>query len=66
MQRIEKIIKDLVAQAALKHWDIKLDVAYVQVQKTKREFEGDFTLVVFPLLRYSKQSPEQTGEILGA
>ena len=66
MQRIEKIIKDLVAQAALKHWDIKLDVAYVQVQKTKREFEGDFTVVVFPLLRYSKQSPEQTGEILGA
>jgi arginyl-tRNA synthetase len=66
MQRIEKIIKDLVAQAALKHWDIKLDLAYVQVQKTKREFEGDFTVVVFPLLRYSKQSPEQTGEFLGA
>ena len=66
MQRIEKIIKDLVAQAALKNWDIKLDVAYVQVQKTKREFEGDFTVVVFPLLRYSKQSPEQTGEFLGA
>jgi arginyl-tRNA synthetase len=66
MQRIEKIIKDLVAQAALKHWDIKLDLAYVQVQKTKREFEGDFTVVVFPLLRFSKQSPEQTGEFLGA
>ena len=65
MQRIEKIIKDLVIQAALHHWNVALDEGSIQVQKTRREFEGDFTVVVFPLLRYSKQSPEQTGEVLG-
>ncbi len=66
MQRIEKIIKDLVAQAALQHWNINLEEEHIQVQKTRRDFEGDFTVVVFPLLRYSKQNPEQTGKFLGA
>lgn len=66
MQRIEKIIKELTCQAALHNWKASLEEGNVQVQKTRREFEGDFTVVVFPLLRYSKQSPEQTGELLGA
>jgi len=66
MQRIEKIIKGLVAQAALQHWNITLEEEHIQVQKTRREFDGDFTVVVFPLLRYSKQNPEQTGKFLGS
>jgi arginyl-tRNA synthetase len=66
MQRIEKLIKDLVVQAAAQHWNIQLEEEQVQVQKTRREFEGDFTLVVFPLLRHSKQSPELTAEFLGS
>ena len=37
----------------------------IQVQKTKKEFEGDLTLVVFPLLKTSKKSPEHTGELIG-
>ncbi len=65
MQRIEKIIKELTCQAALHSWNATLEEGNVQVQKTRREFEGDFTVVVFPLLKYSKQSPEQTGESLG-
>lgn len=66
MQRIEQLIKELTCQAALQQWNTVLEENNVQVQKTNREFEGDFTVVVFPLLRYSKQSPEQTGEFLGA
>ena len=37
----------------------------MQVGVTRKEFEGDFTLVVFPLLRISHASPVQTGEALG-
>ncbi|MCF6171223.1 MAG: arginine--tRNA ligase [Bacteroidales bacterium] len=37
----------------------------VQLQKTRPEFEGDLTIVVFPLLRISRKSPEQTAEELG-
>lgn len=66
MQRIDDIIIELVTRAALKEWGKELDRGIIQVQKTKREFTGDLTLVVFPLLRYSGKSPEQTGEILGA
>jgi arginyl-tRNA synthetase len=37
----------------------------VQFQKTRKDFDGDITLVVFPLLRASKKGPEQTAEELG-
>ena len=37
----------------------------IQFQKTRKEFDGDITLVVFPLLRSSKKSPEQTAEEIG-
>ncbi len=38
----------------------------IQLQKTKKEFDGHLTLVVFPFLRMSKKSPEQTAEEIGA
>jgi arginyl-tRNA synthetase len=37
----------------------------IQFQKTRKDFEGDVTLVVFPLLRASKKGPEQTAEEIG-
>ena len=37
----------------------------VQLQKTRREFSGDITLVVFPFLKISKKGPEDTGRDLG-
>ena len=39
--------------------------AQVQLQKTKKEFEGHLTLVVFPFLRMSKKGPEQTAQDIG-
>ena len=37
----------------------------IQFQKTRKDFEGDITLVVFPLLRASKKGPEQTADEIG-
>ena len=37
----------------------------VQLQKTKKEFEGHLTLVVFPFLKMSKRGPEQTAQEIG-
>lgn len=37
----------------------------VQLQKTKKEFKGHLTLVVFPFLRVSRKSPEQTAQEIG-
>ena len=42
-----------------------LDGEPLQIQKTRREFEGDYTLVVFPLLRRSRKSPEATAAEIG-
>ena len=38
----------------------------IQFQKTRKDFEGDITLVVFPLLRVSKKGPEQTADEIGS
>ncbi|WP_106633240.1 arginine--tRNA ligase [Alistipes sp. Marseille-P5061] len=42
-----------------------LEGEQLQLQKTRREFEGDYTLVTFPLLRRSRKSPEVTATELG-
>ena len=37
----------------------------LQVQPTRKEFEGDFTLVCFPLLKITRQGPDVTGNAIG-
>ncbi len=37
----------------------------LSLQQTRKEFEGDVTLVVFPLTKFSKKTPEQTGTAIG-
>ena len=39
--------------------------AQIQIQKTRKEFEGDYTLVTFPLLKASRKSPEATATEIG-
>ena len=41
------------------------EVPAVEFQATRKEFEGDITVVVFPMLRYKKGNPVQIGEDLG-
>jgi arginyl-tRNA synthetase len=54
---VEDAIVNLYGQEAL--------LSQIQVQKTKKEFKGHFTLVVFPLLKISRKSPEQTAREIG-
>ncbi|MCO6499171.1 MAG: arginine--tRNA ligase [Vicingus serpentipes] len=59
-----KLIKKVVE--GIKHlYGEELSEQQVQVQKTRKDFDGDLTVVVFPFLKVSKKSPEQTGEDLG-
>ena len=46
-------------------YGVQIDPATLQVQVTRKEFEGDYTLVVFPLLKVSKAAPEATGNAIG-
>ena len=53
------------AQAVNQIYGSSLEPSSLQVQITRKEFEGDFTLVVFPLLRISRTTPEATGTAIG-
>jgi len=44
----------------------RLEASEIQIQETRKEFEGEFTIVVFPLVRLARKSPEETGKALGA
>lgn len=52
------------AQAALKDL-YQLEIPAPELQQTRKEFEGDLTLVVFPYLKSSRKGPEQTGTEMG-
>ena len=62
---IENIIKSKVQEAVKACYDVEVEEKQIQLQKTKREFAGDITVVVFPLLRLSRKAPEQTAEEIG-
>jgi arginyl-tRNA synthetase len=62
---IELKIQDRIVEAIDKLYQQQIDSSLVQLQNTRKEFEGDFTLVVFPFVRLSKKSPEQTAAEIG-
>ena len=62
MVNIEEFISSVVARASQELYGTSDNI---QIQKTRKEFEGDYTVVVFPLLRASKKSPEATATELG-
>ena len=62
---IEKILKEKVQAAINELYGQEIDYNTIQVQKTNKEFTGDYTIVVFPILRITKNSPEATAQQLG-
>ncbi len=62
---IETLLIEYTGQAIQSIYGESVPKKLIQVQKTRAEFEGDLTLVVFPFLRTSKKGPEQTANDLG-
>ena len=62
---VEKIVFDLAKSTVETLYNVELTDSQIQISKTKKDFEGDLTLVVFPLLRISKKGPEQTAAEIG-
>lgn len=63
---IEKQICGAALEAVKALYGQEVPEAMVQLQKTKKEFEGNLTLVVFPFLKMSKKKPEDTAAEIGA
>jgi len=60
---IQNTIETKVKEGFLALYSI--EIPSVEFQATRKEFEGDVTVVVFPMLRYKKGNPVQIGEDLG-
>ncbi|MFN0031596.1 MAG: arginine--tRNA ligase [Flavobacteriales bacterium] len=65
MQTIENLIAQLTSEAVNHLFAASLTAEQIQLQQTRKEFEGDITLVVFPITKLSKLGPEQTAQQLG-
>ena len=61
----ESFLAAKASEAVKALYGADIEPAAMQVGVTRKEFEGDFTLVVFPLLRSSRKSPDATGVEIG-
>ena len=62
----ENFIAAKASEAVKAIYGADIEASSLQVQPTRKEFEGDYTLVVFPLLRTTRQSPDATGDAIGS
>ena len=62
---LEITLAQSVAEAIKQLYGAEVGTEKIQLQKTRKEFEGDFTLVVFPFLALSKKRPEETAQEIG-
>ena len=62
---MELTIKKGIASSLKALYDYELPADDISLQPTRKDFEGTYTFVTFPLARFSKKSPEQTGDEIG-
>ncbi len=62
---MERILKEKIREAVKILYNSDINDNLIQIQETRKDFKGDFTVVVFPLLRFSKNTPENTAESVG-
>ncbi|MDF2448133.1 MAG: arginine--tRNA ligase [Bacteroidota bacterium] len=62
---VEHFLASFISQVINELFGLAIQPEEITLQKTKKEFEGDYTLVTFPYIKASKCSPEITGERIG-
>ena len=65
MENFEYTIKQLLLNAINTLYHQQVDEKSIQISKTRKEFIGDFTIVVFPFVKISAMSPEATAQQIG-
>ncbi|MFB6317200.1 arginine--tRNA ligase [Saccharicrinis sp. FJH54] len=66
MENVQVQLKKAVTEALATLYQLEQEVESVQFQQTRKDFEGDLTLVVFPYLKASKKKPQDTAEEIGS
>ena len=65
MNTIEQVLQSDIKEGIKLLYGQEIADELIQLQKTRKDFKGDITIVVFPLLKLSRKSPEQTGKEIG-
>ena len=65
MQHLDTLLTQSAIAGCKACFQVDVLASTIQIQQTRKEFEGHRTIVVFPLTRVSKKSPEETGKQLG-
>jgi arginyl-tRNA synthetase len=62
---LEKIVQKTASEGLKNLFDVAFPEDKINLQKTRKDFDGDITVLTFPFISFSKKSPEETGEMLG-
>ncbi len=62
---MEELVKSILLDNSIELFGIQIDSKSIQFQQTRKEFEGDFTLVTFPFAKILKLRPDEVAEKLG-
>ncbi len=62
---IEAFLSQTISAVVNQLFELSTTPESIVLQKTKKEFEGDYTLVTFPFIKAAKTTPENTGQIIG-
>ena len=63
--KLEDIVTGQVKEAVKALYDVEVTESQIQLQKTRPEFEGNITLVVFPFVKLARKAPAQVAEEIG-
>ena len=62
---IENSIQQEFLKGFKEIFDVDIDIEQVKIQQTRKEIVGDYTLNVFPFVRFARKSPEETAGLMG-
>ncbi len=63
---LEQTLQQHVAEAVKSLYGLEVATETIQIQKTKKEFEGNLTVVIFPFVKAARKAPAAVGEEIGA
>ena len=60
---LKKLIEENICNYIFSNYELK--VSYIEIQSTRKEYKGDITVVIFPLIKLLKKSPLELGSEIG-
>ncbi|MCX6352381.1 MAG: arginine--tRNA ligase [Bacteroidetes bacterium] len=63
--KVREILQNATQKFLQDGFGVALNASEIQIQETRKDFEGDYTVVIFPLAKHTKKNPTETAKLLG-